>query len=202
MSCRVLSGKDCIITCKYGMRTHPVTGKYSLHNGVDVVGAGYTLAHITAHTGGTVEFAGYNSVLGYHVNIRLANGDMMQYCHMTKSLQVSAGDTVTGGQIIGTMGSTGSSTGAHLHFGIKKNNEWIDPEPYLYSDYLEDEVTYDDFKAFMAQYEAERNEKTASDWAKEVWDSLTVDGTFDGSRPQAPLTRQEAAIVIDRLRKE
>lgn len=131
MACRVLSGKDCIITCKYGMRTHPVTGKYSLHNGVDVVGSGYTLAHITAHTGGTVEFAGYNSVLGYHVNIRLANGDMMQYCHMTKSLQVSAGDTVTEGQIIGTMGSTGSSTGAHLHFGIKKNNEWIDPEPYL-----------------------------------------------------------------------
>ena len=70
--CRVLSGKDCIITCKFGMRTHPVTGAYKLHNGVDVVGEGYSLAYITAHTEGIVEFAGYNSALGYHVNIRLA----------------------------------------------------------------------------------------------------------------------------------
>lgn len=202
MACRVLSGKDCIITCKFGPRKHPVTGAYSNHNGVDVVGAGYTLALITAHTAGVVAYAGYNSTLGYHVNVRLSNGDMMQYCHMTKALQVATGDTVQQGQVLGTMGSTGLSTGAHLHFGIKRNGEWIDPSPYLYSDYLEEEMTYEQFCEFMAQYEKERNEKTASQWAKEVWDRLTVDGVFDGSRPQAPITRQEAAVVIDRLRKE
>ena len=202
MASRVLSGKDCVVTCPFGPRVHPVTGKYSSHNGVDVVGARYTLASITAHTGGIVEYAGYNSVLGYHVNIGLTNGDMMQYCHMLNSLRVRVGDIVSTGQIIGDMGSTGSSTGAHLHFGIQKNGQWIDPEPYLYSDYLEDTMTYEDFKAFMAQYESERNEKPVSDWAKEKWERMTASGTFDGSRPHAPLTRQEAAIVLDRLGKE
>lgn len=202
MACRVLAGKDCVITCPFGPRVHPVTGKRSNHNGVDVVGAGYTLASITAHTGGIVEYAGYNSTLGYHVNIGLSNGDMMQYNHMLKTLRVKVGDIVKRGQIIGDMGSTGLSTGAHLHFGIQRSGQWIDPKPYLYSDYLEDTVTYEDFKAFMAQYESERNEKPVSDWAKEEWERMTASGTFDGSRPQAPLTRQEAAIVLDRLGKE
>lgn len=202
MACRVLSGKDCVITCPFGPRVHPVTGKYSNHNGVDVVGAGYTLASITAHTGGIVEYAGYNSVLGYHVNIGLANGDMMQYCHMTKSLQVSVGDIVVEGQIIGTMGSTGSSTGAHLHFGVQKDGRWVDPEPYLYADYLEETMSYEEFKTYMAQYEAEQAAKTASGWAANTWDKLTDEGIFDGTKPRAPLTRQEAATVIDRLRKE
>ena len=202
MACRVLAGKDCVITCPFGPRVHPVTGKRSNHNGVDVVGTGYTLASITAHTGGIVEYAGYNSTLGYHVNIGLSNGDMMQYCHMLSSLKVKVGDIVTAGQIIGTMGSTGSSTGAHLHFGIQKDGQWIDPEPYFYSDYLEDTMTYEDFKAFMDRYEKERAQKPVSAWAEEIWNRMTVDGTFDGSRPHAPLTRQEAAIVLDRLGKE
>lgn len=201
MSCRVLKDKDCVVTSKYGMRTHPTTGVYKLHNGVDVVGEGHTLADITAHTEGIVEYAGYNSTIGNHVNIRLFNGDMMQYNHMTSALRVKTGDTVTQGQVIGTMGSTGYSTGAHLHFGIQHEGQWIDPEPYLYSDYLEDEMTYDQFCQFMAQYENERSEKTVSSWAEQAWSDLVSRGIFDGSKPQAPLTRQEAALVITRLRK-
>ena len=202
MACRVLFDKDAVITCPFGPRVHPVTGARSSHNGVDVVGAGHTLASITAHTAGTVEYAGYNAILGYHINIRLANGDMMQYCHMTKSLQAAVGDAVEEGQIIGTMGSTGSSTGAHLHFGIQKDGQWIDPEPYLYSDYLEDTMTYEDFKAFMDRYEVEQAAKPVSDWAAKNWNALQAEGIFDGTKPQAPLTRQEAAAVICRLRKE
>ena len=140
MACRVLYGKDCTITSPFGMRVNPVSGIYKLHRGVDLVGAGYTLAHITAHTGGRVARAEYNASLGYYVNILLENGDIMQYCHMTKNLQVAVGDTVSQGQIIGTMGSTGNSTGAHLHFGIMRDKEWIDPAPYLYEDYLEEEM--------------------------------------------------------------
>ena len=202
MNCRVLDRKDCIVTCQYGMRTHPVTGIYKLHNGVDVVGAGYSLAHIIAHTAGTVEYAGFNSAIGYHVNVRLANGDMMQYNHMTSALQVKTGDTVAQGQIIGAMGSTGYSTGAHLHFGIQHGGEWIDPEPYLYSDYLEEEMTYEQFCQFMAQYETERCAKEVSAWAKDTWNKMTAEKIFDGTKPQAPLTRQEAAAVIDRLREK
>ena len=199
MSCRVLSGKNCVVTCVYGMRTHPVTGVYKLHNGVDVVGAGYSLAHITAHTGGTVEYAGYSSVLGYHVNVRLSNGDMMQYNHMTAALQVKTGDTVEQGQILGTMGSTGYSTGAHLHFGIQTAaGEWIDPEPYLYCDYLEEEMTYEKFCEYMARYEAEINAKPAG-YAQETWDRLKKAEIMDGTRPCAPVERRELGLVIERL---
>ena len=199
MSCRVLSGKNCVVTCVYGMRTHPVTGVYKLHNGVDVVGAGYSLAHITAHTGGTVEYAGYSSVLGYHVNVRLSNGDMMQYNHMTAALQVKTGDTVEQGQILGTMGSTGYSTGAHLHFGIQTAaGEWIDPERYLNADYLEDDMTYEQFCAYMARYEAERNAKPAG-YAQKTWDRLTHAKILDGTRPCAPVERRELGLVIERL---
>ena len=199
MSCRVLSGKNCVVTCVYGMRTHPVTGVYKLHNGVDVVGAGYSLAHIIAHTGGTVEYAGYSSVLGYHVNVRLSNGDMMQYNHMTAALQVKTGDTVEQGQILGTMGSTGYSTGAHLHFGIQRSNgEWIDPEPYLYCDYLEEEMTYEKFCEYMARYEAEINAKPAG-YAQKTWDRLKKAEIMDGTRPCAPVERRELGLVIERL---
>lgn len=202
MSCRVLSGKNCVVTCVYGMRTHPVTGEYKLHNGVDLVGSGYTLAHITAHTGGVVEYAGYNSVLGYHVNVRLSNGDMMQYNHMTAALQVRTGDTVEQGQLLGTMGSTGYSTGAHLHFGIQRNGTWIDPEPYLYADYLEETMSeeqfYQMFLAAMARYTKQQNDKPAG-YAQESWDRLTASGIMDGTKPCAPIERRELGLVIERL---
>lgn len=65
-----------------------------------------------------------------------------------------------------------------------------------------DEMTYEQFCEFMTRYEKERAEKPVSAWAQPVWDEMIKDGTFDGTRPQAPLTRQEAAILIDRMRKE
>ena len=82
------------------------------------------------------------------------------------------------------------------------DGKWIDPEPYLYSDYLEETMSYEEFKTYMAQYEAEQAAKTASGWAANTWDKLTDEGIFDGTKPQAPLTRQEAAAVICRMRKE
>lgn len=67
---------------------------------------------------------------------------------------------------------------------------------------MDESTFYAMFKAAMTKHNKEIAEQSVSSWAKEVWDKMTVDGTFDGSRPLAPLTRQEAAIVIDRLRKE
>lgn len=198
MACRVLSGKDCIITCDFGPRKHPVTGAYSSHNGVDVVGAGYTLALITAHTGGVVEYAGYNSTLGYHVNVRLSNGDMMQYCHMTKALQVATGDTVQQGQVLGTMGSTGLSTGAHLHFGIKRGGEWIDPEPYLYKDYLEETMTGEQIYNELTEYTASL---PVPEWAEEELAEAVASGITDGSNPCGLIPRYQAAIMALRAQK-
>ena len=67
---------------------------------------------------------------------------------------------------------------------------------------MEETMTYEQFCEFMARYESERAEKPVSAWAQPVWDEMIKSGTFDGTRPQAPLTRQEAAILIDRMRKE
>lgn len=198
MSSRVLSGKDCIVTCLFGPRVHPVTGKYSSHNGVDVVGAGYTLALITAHTGGIVEYAGYNSVLGYHVNIGLANGDMMQYCHMTSSLQVKVGDIVKQGQVIGNMGSTGSSTGAHLHFGIQHNGKWIDPEPYLYKNYLEEKMTGEEIYKALNEY---TSTLSVPSWAEAELQEAIEAGITDGSNPMGLIPRYQAAIMALRTKK-
>lgn len=127
-----------IITSPFGMRTHPVTGKRTMHNGIDLVasnGSGGHVDYITAHTGGKVEAAGYSSSAGYYVNIRTDNNTVMVYYHMRETPYVKTGATVKAGDKLGYMGSTGTATGAHLHWGIKRNGTWIDPKPYLNSAY-------------------------------------------------------------------
>lgn len=133
------------ITSRFGMRTHPVTGKPStMHNGIDLVAYDGKSSHtdyIVAHTGGTVESVGYNSSAGYYVNIKVSDRTIMVYYHMSKMPDVKKGATVKKGDKLGYMGSTGSATGAHLHWGIKQDGKWIDPEPFLDKDYTEGEKT-------------------------------------------------------------
>lgn len=147
---RLLQNKGNVVTSPFGPRTitytsGPSAGKTVTknHNGIDIVGTGSTLDYIVAHTAGTVTAAGYDSACGYYVQIKTASGAVMVYYHMKKgSLKVKNGDKVKQGQVLGYMGATGNVTGAHLHFGIKKNGKWIDPKPYINADYEEgdDEV--------------------------------------------------------------
>ena len=127
------------ITSKYGMRT--LRGSTSMHNGIDLVAkatnGGSRTDYITAHTGGTVTATGYDASAGNYVYIKTSSNVIMVYFHMKdNSITVKKGDKVVKGQKIGYMGSTGNSTGAHLHFGIKVNGEWVNPEPYLDKDYV------------------------------------------------------------------
>lgn len=122
------------MTSPFGMRVHPVTGVRTMHNGIDLVaynGRGTATDYICAFSGGTVEKAGYDSSAGYFVNIRVDSSTLMVYYHMRETPYVKTGETVKEGTKIGYMGSTGASTGAHLHFGIKVNGSWVDPKPYL-----------------------------------------------------------------------
>ena len=113
-----------VVTCVYGMRTHPITGVYKLHTGVDLrAGSGTT---IYAANKGKVITSTYNTAYGNYVVIDHGGGVATLYAHMTKRL-VSVGDTVKQGQKIGTVGSTGYSTGPHLHFEIIKDGDYIDP---------------------------------------------------------------------------
>lgn len=122
-----------IVTSPFGMRTHPVTGKKTMHNGIDLVASngGYGSAdYIATPCDGTVESVGYNASCGYYVNIRSGNL-VMAYYHLKENAYVKKGATVKAGDKIGYMGMTGTATGVHLHWGIKQNGSWIDPKPYL-----------------------------------------------------------------------
>lgn len=117
-----------VITSSYGYRVHPITGNYSLHNGVDL--AIYSGAPIYATKSGYVSTATYNYVYGNYVTINHMDGYSSLYGHMT-SYTVSEGEYVTRGQVIGYVGSTGWSTGPHLHFTIYYNGSTVNPMDYV-----------------------------------------------------------------------
>lgn len=115
-------------TSPYGYRVHPVHGTGKLHGGMDFGGGG----PIVAAQSGTVSAAQYNSGWGWYVKIDHGNGLATLYAHMVQgSLRVSPGQQVSQGQQIGTMGTTGTSTGVHLHFEVYKNGARVNPAPYL-----------------------------------------------------------------------
>lgn len=113
-----------VVTCKYGPRIHPVKGYYGLHTGVDLRASSGT--KIYASKAGTVVTSEYSSSWGNYVIISHGGGYTSLYAHMTKR-NVKVGAEVKQGQVIGTVGSTGWSTGAHLHFEVRKNNSSFDP---------------------------------------------------------------------------
>ena len=116
------------ITDAYGYRIHPLSGTYKWHNGVDLAAGSGTAIYATKS--GTVTSACYNEAYGYMVTINHADGYSSLYGHMTNYI-VSAGDYVTQGQTIGYVGSTGWSTGPHLHFTIYYNGADVNPMNYV-----------------------------------------------------------------------
>ena len=115
------------ITSRQGPRTHPVTGEYKNHGGTDI-GASYGSAIYAADSGTVVRSSdGWNGGWGNYVMIDHGNGMQTLYAHMS-SRAVSVGQTVSRGQTIGYVGSTGMSTGPHLHFEMYINGSRIDPQ--------------------------------------------------------------------------
>lgn len=116
------------VTSDYGPRTSPTNGASSNHKGIDI-GAAYG-ADIVAADGGTVLVATYSSSGGNYVIIDHGGGLCTVYMHAS-SLTVSAGQTVSKGQVIAKVGSTGISTGNHLHFGVTLNGVYVSPWEYV-----------------------------------------------------------------------
>ena len=115
------------ITSRQGPRTHPITGEYKNHGGTDI-GASYGSAIMAADSGTVVRSSdGWNGGWGNFVMIDHGNGMQTLYAHMS-SRAVSVGQTVSRGQTIGYVGSTGMSKGAHLHFEMYINGSRIDPQ--------------------------------------------------------------------------
>ncbi len=118
------------LTSAFGMRIHPVLGYARMHNGIDLACA--TGTPIYATRAGTVTTASYQAGgAGNYVSINHLDGFASIYMHMTHYV-VSAGQSVSQGQLIGYVGSTGISTGPHLHFGISYAGTYVNPLAYIY----------------------------------------------------------------------
>ena len=113
---------------KFGYRKAPTKGASTYHQGWDI--GGEFGAPIVSVLAGTVIEVRYNSSAGNYVKVSHGGGLVTVYMHMSKQL-VSEGDHVLQGQKLGLCGSTGVSTGPHLHFGVKVNDVYVDPDPYI-----------------------------------------------------------------------
>jgi murein DD-endopeptidase MepM/ murein hydrolase activator NlpD len=116
------------ITSPFGRRRHPILRIRLNHNGVDIDSP--KGAPIMAAASGEVIYSGYSSGFGYHVIIDHKNGYETTYAHCSK-LIAKVGDLVDKGQKIALVGSTGLSTGPHLHFELKINGTVVDPTQYI-----------------------------------------------------------------------
>ena len=138
-----VDGKTWLTPCDYnrisstfGMRFHPIYHYDKMHNGVDFA-IGHTPIYATREGVVTVATTWEDSSAGYYVVIDHGDGFRSVYMHMCKAACVSVGDFVKAGQEIGCVGSTGASTGNHLHFGISKYNpakgkyEYVNPLEYV-----------------------------------------------------------------------
>ena len=121
------------VSSEFGWRIHPITGKEKFHNGIDIALPTGTEVH--ASSSGTVIQSYYSESAGNYVVVQDETGYTAHYMHLN-SRSVAVGDVIKHGEIIGTVGSTGNSTGPHLHFGVKDNTgEWINPR-FVLSDFV------------------------------------------------------------------
>ena len=131
----VVNGLKWVMPCKYkkftsayGWRIHPIYNYRKFHYGVDLAGDSGT--PIVATRSGVVNKTGYDSSAGYNVKIDHQDGFESRYLHLTHYI-VKEGQSVSAGQVIGYMGSTGASTGPHLHFGLLYKGSYVNPAAYI-----------------------------------------------------------------------
>lgn len=116
------------LSSPFGNRVHPVSGETKFHNGIDIASPEGNI--VMACESGSIKHSGYNSSSGNYVIIDHGNGFTSSYAHM-QTLKCKTGDIVNKGDIIGLVGSTGTSTGPHLHFEIRKDDAAVNPQEYI-----------------------------------------------------------------------
>lgn len=159
------------------------------HSGIDLVGV--DSKKVQAIAGGTVIRSGYDpGGWGNYVVISQADGYSCIYAHLNKR-NVAVNEKVKAGQGLGVEGNTGNVTGSHLHLELRKvysnQDTTIDPAEYL------------KIKNKVGDLEMAKDTNTVSDWAKEAWNWVKEKGLLDGTRPQEAITREEMAVVLQRL---
>ncbi|WP_223805166.1 M23 family metallopeptidase [Tsuneonella flava] len=127
---QVLPASVEMVTSSYGVRRDPFTGAAAMHSGLDFRGP--IGAPIYAAAKGVVTFVGQKSGYGNIVEVSHGNGMVTRYAHMSK-FSAHVGEKVKAGAVIGAIGSTGRSTGPHLHFEVRINGRAVNPRPFLES---------------------------------------------------------------------
>lgn len=192
------------ITSPFGWRLDPITGRSNgEHQGIDITRwTGYSnLATICAFENGVV-IQSRNGIDGFDTNnsegnfvvIKHNNGYVSKYFHLANNtITVSDYEQVTAGQVIGYMGSTGYSTGAHLHFQLEKDGVPIDPLPYL----LREKNIYEEETNVMY-------DNTPNDWSLEAIEWAQANGIIYGDengdlKLREPCTREMMCVFLYRL---
>lgn len=116
------------LTSNYGMRTHPVLGGRRKHTGIDLAAPTGTPIYATAD--GVIGRADWYSSYGLYISINHGASMETRYAHLSR-LAVAAGDNVRKGDLIGYVGSTGRSTGPHLHYEVRVDGLAVNPIPYM-----------------------------------------------------------------------
>lgn len=122
------TARASMVSSSYGFRRDPFTGHGAFHSGLDFRAAHGSPVHATAD--GVVSFVGRKAGYGNCIEIDHGNGMLTRYAHMS-ALRTRVGKEVSAGDVIGSIGSTGRSTGPHLHFEVRLNNRAVNPRPFL-----------------------------------------------------------------------
>jgi len=120
-----------LVSSPFGYRRDPINGRAAMHSGIDIPGPIGT--PVRASAAGTVRFAGVAGGYGRMIEIDHGGGMVTRYGHLSREL-VSPGERVAQGETIGLMGSTGRSTGSHLHFEVRMNGAPMPPSGYFHVD--------------------------------------------------------------------
>ena len=190
---------DFTVTATYGQKGDYWVGG---HQGIDIVAPNKT---IYATCDGTVRVVNYDKGgWGRYVTIGDDNGLVHIFCHLeNNSVRVKPGDKVNRTTVIGIMGTTGNSTGVHLHYQINRNGVSINPCDHLGIPNKKGKYNSKDYEIRKETNMYKDDDKIAK-WAKEAVyyakDKGYMVGDADGNfRPNDPLTRQEAAVLIKKL---
>ena len=189
------------VTATYGQ-----TGRYwiSGHKGIDIVCNNHD---IYATCDGTVRVVAYDSGgWGHYVSIGDSEGRRHIFCHMQSgSIRVSVGQKVNRSTVIGTMGATGNVSGLHLHYQINNAaNTPVDPTPYMGIPNKQGTYNSKDYELSREDTAMYKDESNIASWAKDAVKRVTDAGLMKGDEkgnfnPKSNLTRQEAAVILDRL---
>ena len=195
------------VTCPYKKKGDLWAGGY--HKGIDITSSDRI---IYATCEGVVKTVGWDpDGWGQYVRVEEKNSKRIHiFCHLIKgSVKVAVNQKVTRKTILGTMGTTGNSTGVHLHFQIEKSNTdrtVCDPTEWLGIPNANGEYQSKDYQIEEGAKMAYKDEKSIPAWAKEAVNRATAKGQMQGDaegnfRPNDPVTRAELAVVLDRLDK-